>query len=290
MVKTITFEYANILLNAQYYLPHHAGPHPSILIVPGFGMTLGHGVASGAQQLAEKGFAVLAFDYLGLGENKVNSVNSNMSTIIDFSAEREQLHCAIHWLAAQNNIDATRIGLWATSLGAAHAFHLASTTTLPIKTLALLMPFIDGVANFKDALGERKYELLNKQLNTLDDSQLHQKQFPLLKKKSTPGLFHSDAATQFYARHETYEFVTYHTVKQFLTYSVLNNALDLKQSCLFQLAENDDINLTQLQLDMYQNLYCHKAYRLYPGNHFGVYLTQQASLLTDCLRWFKHYL
>lgn len=131
--KELTFYSAGLTLAATLYLPDAkpgAAKLPAIvlchglrcnrkIILPGFG-----------KAFAERGFAALAFDYRGFGESE----GTRWRLI---ARERvEDVVAATTFAGLQPEIDASRIGLFGISYGAANAISAAATDPRPRAVVA----------------------------------------------------------------------------------------------------------------------------------------------------------
>jgi acetyl esterase/lipase len=97
-------------LKADLYIPHHAGPHPGVLVVHGGAWKMGtRAQLSGiAQLLAKQGFSAVAISYRLAPESK-------------FPAQIEDCKAAVRWMrshAEELKLDPTRIGGFGYSAGA----------------------------------------------------------------------------------------------------------------------------------------------------------------------------
>lgn len=74
-----------------------------------------------AAELSAAGYASLAFDYRGFGESEGPPYRLLPNEQI------EDIHNAISYVESRPDVDSSRIGLWGTSLGGAHALTVAAT-------------------------------------------------------------------------------------------------------------------------------------------------------------------
>jgi len=99
-------------LAATILKPDGPGPFPGIVMLPGSGPHTRAFSRTFAEQFAEAGLAVISYDKRGNGESGGNWVTSSLE---DLAADGL---AAMQQLAAQPEVDARRIGLWAPSQGA----------------------------------------------------------------------------------------------------------------------------------------------------------------------------
>ena len=101
-------------------LPDGPGPHPGLVLAHGLGATHGMLLAQYEQHFAAAGIATLAFDYRYTGES-----GGEPRQQFSMRAHRQDVESALDYLRQHNSIDAARVGLWGTSLGALHVLQAA---------------------------------------------------------------------------------------------------------------------------------------------------------------------
>lgn len=102
-------------------LPAGAGPHPAVVLVHGLGATHDMMLRQYERHFAEAGIATLAFDYRHTGES-----DGQPRQRISMVRQREDVHAALDFLKADPDVDASRVGLWGTSLGGMHVVRVAA--------------------------------------------------------------------------------------------------------------------------------------------------------------------
>ncbi|MEW2144090.1 alpha/beta fold hydrolase [Micromonospora vinacea] len=102
-------------------LPDRPGPHPAVVLVHGLGATHDMMLSQYEHHFATAGIATLAFDYRHTGAS-----GGSPRQRISMRRHRADVHAALDYLRARDDIDANRIGLWGTSLGAMHALRVAA--------------------------------------------------------------------------------------------------------------------------------------------------------------------
>jgi pimeloyl-ACP methyl ester carboxylesterase len=102
-------------------LPEGAGPYPAVVLVHGLGATHDMMLAQYEQHFAAAGIAVLAFDYRNTGASD-GEPRQHIST----RSQCRDVVAAIDRIGARCDIDAARIGLWGTSLGAMNVVRVAA--------------------------------------------------------------------------------------------------------------------------------------------------------------------
>ena len=126
------------------------GPHPAIVLCNGYMGLKEIYMLQAAAELAAAGFASLAFDYRGFGESE-----GPRYRLIP-TEQLEDIHNAISYVLSRSDVDSSRIGLWGTSLGGAHALTVAATDRR-IKCVVANMPGI----SFPDHVYRRPPEALS---------------------------------------------------------------------------------------------------------------------------------
>ncbi|MBI3226437.1 MAG: alpha/beta fold hydrolase [Mycolicibacterium cosmeticum] len=101
--------------------PDGPGPYPAVALVHGLGATHDMMLATYEQHFAAAGIATLAFDYRHTGAS-----DGQPRQRISLRRQGEDVHAALTWLRANPAVDATRLGLWGTSLGAMNVVRVAA--------------------------------------------------------------------------------------------------------------------------------------------------------------------
>lgn len=113
----VNFQSNNVKIAAQLYLPdgaRFAPPYPGVVICHGIGSRK-ESHAPFAEFMAQNGFAALAFDFRGHGESDGQLDDHALDDVI----------AAIDFLAAQSQVDATRLAVRGSSMGGMFALHAA---------------------------------------------------------------------------------------------------------------------------------------------------------------------
>jgi uncharacterized protein len=137
MMISVTFQSGEETLRGSLHLPIvHERPVPGLLILPGFADTAvgPHNMhVCMARALMQEGYALLRFDYAGLGESDGDFRRFTASTAM------ANVQAALHVLQSNRAVDTTRLGVIGFSLGGALACELAARVS-EIRALALLAP------------------------------------------------------------------------------------------------------------------------------------------------------
>ncbi|MGU3497248.1 alpha/beta hydrolase [Mycobacterium sp. C31M] len=102
-------------------IPPDAVRHPAVVLAHGLGATHDMMLATYEQAFAAAGIATLAFDYRHTGAS-----GGEPRQRISIPAQCDDVRAAFAWLTAHPGIDARRVGLWGTSLGAMNVVRAAA--------------------------------------------------------------------------------------------------------------------------------------------------------------------
>lgn len=119
-------------------LPAGSGPHPAVVLVHGFGATHEMALPNYERWFSEAGLAVVSFDYRFTGASP-----GLPRQLIRIRHLLDDVEAALNFTQAHPEVDATRVGLWGTSLGASHAMVTAARRP-DVAALVLNCPMIDG--------------------------------------------------------------------------------------------------------------------------------------------------
>jgi pimeloyl-ACP methyl ester carboxylesterase len=124
-------------------LPERPGPHPALVLAHGFGAN--HTMAIGRYQrhFAAAGIATLAFDYRHLGESE-----GLPRQRLSLRRHRQDLMAAIDFVQGLAEVDAGRVALWGTSLGAMHALRVAAERR-EVTAVVVQCPIVHGPATLR---------------------------------------------------------------------------------------------------------------------------------------------
>ncbi|WAC91902.1 alpha/beta hydrolase [Mycobacterium sp. Aquia_213] len=119
-------------------LPDGPGPHPGLVLAHGLGATHGMSLSQYEQHFAKSGVATLAFDYRYTGES-----DGEPRQQFGMRAHRQDVEAACDYLREHGSIDASRLGLWGTSLGALHALQ-AAAHGVEVAAVVVQCPIVHG--------------------------------------------------------------------------------------------------------------------------------------------------
>jgi pimeloyl-ACP methyl ester carboxylesterase len=102
-------------------LPQRPGPHPILVMAHGFGANHTMALERYERHFAAAGIATFAFDYRHLGESEGLPRQQ-----LSLRKHRQDLAAAIDFVRGLAEVDASRVALWGTSLGALHTLRVAA--------------------------------------------------------------------------------------------------------------------------------------------------------------------
>ncbi|WP_445165942.1 alpha/beta hydrolase [Mycolicibacterium sp. Dal123E01] len=137
---TLTFDSGGDTCAAWLTHPSGPGPHPGVVLVHGFGANHTMSLTQYEQHFSQAGIATLAFDYRGLGAS-----GGFPRQRLSLRRHRQDVVAALDFLAGLPEIDAGRVGLWGTSLGAMHALKVAAARP-DVAAVVVQCPIVDGPA------------------------------------------------------------------------------------------------------------------------------------------------
>ncbi len=150
MKKTVTFESAGQTLAGDLYLPddYEEGDKLPAVVVTGAWTTVKEQMAGTyAAELADRGYAALAFDFRGWGESP-----DAVSYLEDPARKSEDIDAAVNFLASRPEVDGARIA----GLGICASAGYMSDVALAngrVRSLALVAPWLHDRQIVEDTYG-----------------------------------------------------------------------------------------------------------------------------------------
>lgn len=121
-------------------LPEGSGPFPAVVLIHGFGATHEMALPRYERSFGEAGLAVLSFDFRRIGASPGEP--RQRIRVKDMLVDADS---ALRFALEQPSIDARRVALWGTSLGASHAMVTAARRS-EVAALVVNCPMIDGLS------------------------------------------------------------------------------------------------------------------------------------------------
>src|SRR5271156_6277433 len=134
----VSFRSGGIRCTGWLTLPDGPGPHPGLVLAHGLGATHEMLLAQYEQRFAAAGIATLAFDYRYTGES-----DGEPRQQFRMSRHRQDVEAALAYLRQHESVDAARLGLWGTSLGALHVLQAAAHEA-DVAAVVVQCPIVHG--------------------------------------------------------------------------------------------------------------------------------------------------
>ena len=142
MADTITTAFTSHGTRCTAWLtrPPTPGPHPVVVLAHGLGANHTMSLSRYEQHFAGAGFATLAFDYRHLGAS-----DGSPRQRLSLRRHRQDIVSALEFVGRLSEIDAGRVALWGTSLGAMHVLRVAARRQ-DLAAVVVQCPIVDGPA------------------------------------------------------------------------------------------------------------------------------------------------
>lgn len=140
---TTTFTSHGTRCAAWLTRPPSQGPHPVVVLAHGLGANHSMALSRYERHFAAAGLATLAFDYRNLGAS-----DGTPRQRLSLRRHRQDIRAALEYVRAAPDIDATRVALWGTSLGAMHVLRVAAEAP-DLAAVVVQCPIVDGPATLR---------------------------------------------------------------------------------------------------------------------------------------------
>lgn len=144
-ITTTSTSFASHTTRCAAWLTRPSGPGPHPVVVLAHGLGANHTMALGRYEkhFANAGIATLAFDYRNLGDS-----DGLPRQRLSLRRHREDIRSALNFAQELPDIDASRVGLWGTSLGAMHVLRVAARRR-DLAAVVVQCPIVDGPATLR---------------------------------------------------------------------------------------------------------------------------------------------
>jgi fermentation-respiration switch protein FrsA (DUF1100 family) len=301
IASAVEFQSKGTTVRGTLYLPEgREGPVPGVVMAGGWCYVKELVLPHYATAIAERGIAVLAFDYRTFGES-----DGSPRLHIDPWAQIEDYRNGLSYLEGRSEVDSSRLGAWGISYSGGHVLILGAIDDR-IKAVVSTIPVIDGDINMRRAHGEERYNDLVNLIKNDRRSRYEGKE---------PGLipFHvtdptKDLSTWPFADSEPVfaklkengapnfeNFSTIESVEMMLAYTVIPYVKRLtKIPTMMVLTENDHKTLVDLEIEAF-NLIASptKECAILPAlNHTSLYADARhtKTAAAPAARWFETHL
>lgn len=135
--ESVSFESAGATCRGDLFRPAADAP-PVVVMAHGFGAERSFRLPAYAERFADRGLAVLLFDYRGFGDSEGGHQR------IDPSRHVEDWLAAVDAARGLPGVDGDHLGLWGTSFSGGHVVEIAARRG--VDAVVSQVPFVDGPA------------------------------------------------------------------------------------------------------------------------------------------------
>ncbi|MGH8785245.1 MAG: alpha/beta hydrolase [Cupriavidus necator] len=282
-----------VILRGWLFTPDVGGRRPAISMCHGFAAVKEHGLEPFARVFARAGFVVLVHDHRNFGASDGAPRHD-----IDPWAQLADWRVALGYLAARPEVDPDQLGIWGSSYSGGHALIVAASDRR-VKCVVSQVPTISGSEQ-----GRRRVrpEALPAFLDMLSaDVQAQQAGAP----PRMQAVASADTATL--AAYRSLSSVAFYM--QDLGGASWTNTVTLRSTLaarsyepgvwiseiaptplLMIVASDDDITMTDLEIDAYARAVEPKRLVMVPGGHFTPYLENFSVASLAATDWFLRHL
>lgn len=288
MYQNVSFTSQGLTISAHLYLPKELqAQYPIIILCHGFCGVKELLLPAYAERFAEQGYAALTFDYRGFGESE-----GEPGRLVP-ALQIEDINAAIEWVSCQQNLDASRIGLWGTSFGGANSI-IAASQNPKVQCVVAQLTFADGESVITGNMNTEDKEKFVNTLERMRDKKAKtgkEMMVPIAKVLGDPQSieFFSHFKDDFPALKIKIPFLT---VWETMNHKPLNALVSLNKPLLIVAAGKDGVNpvgesrVLFEQANKPKKLHIEQEathYEVYSGEHFESVVKQE-------LDWFNKYL
>jgi dienelactone hydrolase len=283
-----------IELAAWLFLPDDAeGPLPAITMAHGFGGTRYHAIEPIARRISEAGYAVLLHDHRNFGDSQGTPRQD-----IDPHQQTADWRWVITYLAAREEVDAQRIGIWGSSYAGGHTLVLAATDRR-IKAVYAQVPTVSGYETGLRRVPPHEVRALEARFHQDEHDQLTGRPpvyVPFVDDNPAgQASYRQQAAVDFYLKHApedkwTNE-VTLQSNRRARAYEPGIWLPRIAPTPLLMLvATDDDVAPTDIALDGFERAREPKKLVFMDGDHFSPYVEQFAFTTSVAIDWYDTHL
>lgn len=149
--RAITFQSDGLTLAGDLHLPDGSGPHPGLVLTGPFTGVKEQVVGRYARELADHGFAALAFDHRRFGSSQGTPRQDETA-----GGKLADLRDAVSFLATCDDLDAARLGIVGICLGGGYAVRAAAGDPR-VTAVATVAGCFNSPVAFRDGMGVEGY-------------------------------------------------------------------------------------------------------------------------------------
>src|SRR6266536_4932792 len=138
---------SGVILRGWVMTPDSQGPHPAIVMTPGFTSSIPR-LEAVADAFVARGFGVLLYDQRTCG-----SSDGEPRQDIDPVAQDRDLQMALSFVEQHPALDSERIGVWGSSYSGANVLVVAAVDRR-VKAVVSQVPFVSGYEQFVLGTGQ----------------------------------------------------------------------------------------------------------------------------------------
>lgn len=282
----------NYLLKGWLFKPSRSENKklPAIVMAPGFSGIKECNYQSYAENFSKAGFAVLLFDYPNFGESE--GINRQEA---DPSLQVQAYRDGISYLAALEDVDPKRIGLWGGSYSGGHVI-VAGALDKRVKCIVAMTPFISGSFYVKN-MPSKTISFLTQQFNADRLSRVQGGKPALIPVVSgDPNKFSAITGANAVRFVESFR-SNAPDYKNEVTLKSLEMQLEYEPGSfvttidtipkLFIVAKNDEMIPESLIRETYNKASNPKKLIYLEGNHFSPYMEKLNEASDIAIEWFK---
>ncbi|HEX7930845.1 MAG TPA: alpha/beta hydrolase [Sphingomicrobium sp.] len=290
---------AGTMLRGWVITPNSAGPHPTIVMTPGFSSSITR-LENVAEAFAARGFGVLLYDQRTCGRS-----DGQPRQDIDPVAQDRDMQMALSFAQQHPALDGDRIGLWGSSFSGANVLVVAAMDRR-VKAVVSQVPFISGYEQFVLGNGTEILAGVNRLLDEDRRTMLEGEEpgrVALVRMPTDPAdhfVLFEDAADYDYLvggpdgpAEGWVNSVTIRSTGRALAYDVRPFVPRISPTPLMMVVASDDQTTPpSLALDAYETALEPKKLLTITGGHYGVYWPHLSlDLVTNAAaEWFETHL
>lgn len=282
-----------VTLRGWLFTPATPGKHPAISMCHGFAAVKEHGLEPFARAFAQAGFVVLVHDHRNFGASDGAPRHD-----IDPMVQVADWRVALSYLAARPEVDHDQLGIWGSSYSGGHALILAASDQR-VKCVVSQVPTISGSEQ-----GRRRVrpEALPALLEMFAADQREQEggappwmQAVVSADATAPAAYRSADSIAFYTQDlggaTWINAVTLRSTRAARSYEPGEWISKIAPRPLLMIvASDDDITMTDLEVDAFARAAQPKRLVMIPGGHFAPYSEQFAVASVAATNWFQQHL
>ena len=290
---------SGVLLRGWVMTPDSEGPHPTIVMTPGFSSSITR-LEVVADAFVARGFGVLLYDQRTCGTS-----DGEPRQDIDPVAQDRDMQMALSFVEQHPALDSDRIGLWGSSYSGANVLVVAATDRR-VKAVVSQVPFISGHDQFVLGNGQAALDAISENMNLDRQGRLNGDEpgrIPLVRMPTDPAdtavLFEDQADYDYLVggpdgpAEGWVNSVTIRSTGRALAYDVRPFMRRISPTPLLMVVASDDKTTPpSLALEAYEAALEPKELMMISGGHYGVYWPHLSrDLVTDAAaRWFETHL